>query len=235
MDQHSGSSSSRRDSSSTAGGHQTSGAYAASESSPSDQDGSSSSSSSSSHESGAATGHDSRTLDHILSPAHGHSSRSGNSSIPGPLPTARLALTPDAVKDQTYFLASLSQAQLARTLFPLGPLTKPQVTGRPHPDLTCIFPTLCWSPHPIITCMFPTLCRTPKPRNARWARPISSCVVSFSVAPLNLSWSGRCVSASTWHAASPLVCVWCVVSSSPAEGKAKRVSYDCSSRIFIAV
>lgn len=40
---------------------------------------------------------------------------------------ARLALTPDAVKDQTYFLAHLSQAQLARTLFPLGHLTKPQV------------------------------------------------------------------------------------------------------------
>jgi tRNA-specific 2-thiouridylase len=39
---------------------------------------------------------------------------------------ARLALTPDAVKDQTYFLAHLSQRQLARTLFPLGHLTKPQ-------------------------------------------------------------------------------------------------------------
>ena len=38
-----------------------------------------------------------------------------------------LALTPDAVKDQTYFLAHLSQRQLARTLFPLGHLTKPQV------------------------------------------------------------------------------------------------------------
>lgn len=40
---------------------------------------------------------------------------------------ARLALTPDAVKDQTYFLAHLSPAQLARTMFPLGALTKPQV------------------------------------------------------------------------------------------------------------
>lgn len=39
----------------------------------------------------------------------------------------RLALTPDAVKDQTYFLAHLSQSQLAHTLFPLGHLTKPQV------------------------------------------------------------------------------------------------------------
>eukprot|EP00887_Chlorella_sp_A99_P003754 scaffold7.g3754.t1 len=38
-----------------------------------------------------------------------------------------LALTPDAVKDQTYFLAHLSQAQLARTMFPLGCLAKAQV------------------------------------------------------------------------------------------------------------
>ncbi len=36
----------------------------------------------------------------------------------------RLALTPDAIKDQTYFLAHLSQEQLARTMFPLGTLTK---------------------------------------------------------------------------------------------------------------
>ncbi len=33
-------------------------------------------------------------------------------------------MTPDAVKDQTYFLAHLSQQQLARTIFPLGRLTK---------------------------------------------------------------------------------------------------------------
>ena len=37
---------------------------------------------------------------------------------------ARLGVTQDAVKDQTYFLASLSQAQLGRAMFPLGPLTK---------------------------------------------------------------------------------------------------------------
>jgi tRNA-specific 2-thiouridylase len=33
----------------------------------------------------------------------------------------------DAAKDQTYFLWGLTQAQLARTLFPLGGMTKPQV------------------------------------------------------------------------------------------------------------
>ena len=33
----------------------------------------------------------------------------------------------DASKDQTYFLFGLTQAQLARTLFPLGAMTKPEV------------------------------------------------------------------------------------------------------------
>lgn len=35
--------------------------------------------------------------------------------------------SPDTVKDQTYFLSHLSQAQLARALFPIGHLTKVQV------------------------------------------------------------------------------------------------------------
>src|SRR6185436_7378993 len=33
----------------------------------------------------------------------------------------------DAAKDQSYFLFSLTQAQLARAVFPVGALTKPQV------------------------------------------------------------------------------------------------------------
>ncbi len=42
-------------------------------------------------------------------------------------PDVALLLTPDAVKDQTYFLAGLSTQQLSRVMFPLGYLTKPQV------------------------------------------------------------------------------------------------------------
>lgn len=42
-----------------------------------------------------------------------------------------LCLTPDAVKDQTYFLANLSTAQLSRCMFPLGGFTKPQVSLQP--------------------------------------------------------------------------------------------------------
>lgn len=38
-----------------------------------------------------------------------------------------LCLTPDSVKDQTYFLANLSQRQLQTVLFPLGDLTKAEV------------------------------------------------------------------------------------------------------------
>lgn len=40
---------------------------------------------------------------------------------------AQLLKGSDANKDQSYFLCRLNQAQLARTLFPVGELTKPQV------------------------------------------------------------------------------------------------------------
>lgn len=39
----------------------------------------------------------------------------------------RLCRTPDAIKDQTYFLSYLNQRQLARAAFPLGEYTKEQV------------------------------------------------------------------------------------------------------------
>ncbi|OGB97370.1 tRNA 2-thiouridine(34) synthase MnmA [candidate division TM6 bacterium RIFCSPHIGHO2_12_FULL_36_22] len=40
---------------------------------------------------------------------------------------AILSMTPDAIKDQTYFLSQMSQTQLKRALFPLGDLDKAQV------------------------------------------------------------------------------------------------------------
>jgi tRNA-5-taurinomethyluridine 2-sulfurtransferase len=43
-----------------------------------------------------------------------------------------LKKSPDAVKDQTYFLAGLTQGQLKRALFPIGHLTKPHVRELAH-------------------------------------------------------------------------------------------------------
>jgi tRNA methyl transferase len=57
--------------------------------------------------------------------ASGHYARVLRGGAPGA--PARLAVTADAVKDQTYFLAHLSQRQLSRLMFPLSPLTKPAV------------------------------------------------------------------------------------------------------------
>jgi len=66
-------------------------------------------------------------LDHALRMgasriATGHYARVHESAAGFELLRAR-----DMAKDQTYFLHRLTQAQLARTLFPLGELTKPQV------------------------------------------------------------------------------------------------------------
>ncbi len=40
--------------------------------------------------------------------------------------------SPDAVKDQTYFLARLSQKQLQKALFPIGGMTKPELRDYAH-------------------------------------------------------------------------------------------------------
>jgi tRNA methyl transferase len=41
---------------------------------------------------------------------------------------ARLVMSPDSVKDQTYFLSALSQEQLAKAIFPIGHLRKHEVS-----------------------------------------------------------------------------------------------------------
>jgi tRNA U34 2-thiouridine synthase MnmA/TrmU len=77
---------------------------------------------------------------------NGSSSRSSSDSQPVSL--ARLLMVPDAVKDQTYFLADLSPAQLARCMFPLGNFTKPQVG--------CIRDTTRTTPHNTRVVVCPT-------------------------------------------------------------------------------
>jgi tRNA-specific 2-thiouridylase len=54
--------------------------------------------------------------------ASGHHARVGRRAG-----LARLLIAADRRKDQTYFLSQLSQAQLARCMFPIGDLTKPEV------------------------------------------------------------------------------------------------------------
>ena len=57
--------------------------------------------------------------------ATGHYARITLRRSDRPLPVAARAWT--TRKDQTYFLFGLTQAQLARTLFPLGEMNKPEV------------------------------------------------------------------------------------------------------------
>ena len=58
--------------------------------------------------------------------ATGHYCRKGETQIDGKTVYQLLSGT-DSNKDQSYFLCQLSQEQLARSLFPIGELTKPQV------------------------------------------------------------------------------------------------------------
>lgn len=59
--------------------------------------------------------------------ATGHYSRKGTIINKDGHKTYRLLAGKDDNKDQSYFLCQLSQEQLAKTLFPIGELTKPQV------------------------------------------------------------------------------------------------------------
>ena len=58
--------------------------------------------------------------------ATGHYCRKGEIEI-GANKTYQLLAGADTNKDQSYFLCQLSQAQLAKSLFPIGELTKPEV------------------------------------------------------------------------------------------------------------
>lgn len=58
--------------------------------------------------------------------ATGHYCRKGEIDVNG-IPTFQLLAGVDGNKDQSYFLCQLSQEQLAKSLFPIGELTKPEV------------------------------------------------------------------------------------------------------------
>ncbi|MFY0631249.1 MAG: tRNA 2-thiouridine(34) synthase MnmA [Flavobacteriaceae bacterium] len=58
--------------------------------------------------------------------ATGHYCRKGEETINGE-PVYKLLAGKDTNKDQSYFLCQLSQEQLAKALFPIGELTKPEV------------------------------------------------------------------------------------------------------------
>jgi tRNA-specific 2-thiouridylase len=58
--------------------------------------------------------------------ATGHYCRKGETQVGGK-PVYQLLAGKDGNKDQSYFLCQLSQEQLAKSLFPIGELTKPEV------------------------------------------------------------------------------------------------------------
>ncbi len=66
-------------------------------------------------------------LDHALGLGADHIATGHYARLRGESPTRELLKGVDGDKDQSYFLYRLSQAQIARALFPLGELTKPQV------------------------------------------------------------------------------------------------------------
>ena len=75
---------------------------------------------------------------------------------PDPQQPVELALSFDAVKDQTYFLAHLTQQQLAKVLFPLGSFTKVLGTA-----CTASQPCLAMTAHSTVALAGPAACRLP--------------------------------------------------------------------------
>ena len=59
--------------------------------------------------------------------ATGHYCRKGQTTLDDGSTAYQLLAGKDSNKDQSYFLCQVSQEQLARTLFPIGELTKPEV------------------------------------------------------------------------------------------------------------
>jgi len=58
----------------------------------------------------------------------GHYARKGWQTPPGsPMPRPQLLRSSDPTKDQNYYLSAIPEEGLARTLFPLGELTKAEV------------------------------------------------------------------------------------------------------------
>ncbi len=66
-------------------------------------------------------------LDHALSLGADHLATGHYARLEGEFPQRRLLKAVDGNKDQSYFLCRLQQPQIARALFPLGDLPKPEV------------------------------------------------------------------------------------------------------------
>ncbi|HEX8978809.1 MAG TPA: tRNA 2-thiouridine(34) synthase MnmA [Parasulfuritortus sp.] len=66
-------------------------------------------------------------LDHAMGLKADHLATGHYARLEGETPNRKLLKAVDGNKDQSYFLYRLSQAQIAKALFPLGGLTKPEV------------------------------------------------------------------------------------------------------------
>ena len=113
--------------------------------------------------------------------ATGHYARIGFDDTTGRYQMSRGV---DHSKDQTYFLFGLKQEQLARTDFPLGAFTKPQVrelardlglpvAAKPDSQEICFVPNGDYAA--FIDAYFRERGIPPKKRTARFAIPMAAC------------------------------------------------------------